>query len=186
VSPLPLDSPSVIAVSNAELVFPAFDRKFYAATNPGLDPVLDPLRLFVNEGWKHGNDANANFSCSWYLYAHPDVKGAGLNPLVHFLRFGKAEGRAYRASMFRVVLDRDRERVAPHFDRAFYLSRRGDKLAHADPLDDFLLVGWRIGLDPSPAFSCSRYLRDHPKIRSAGINPLMHALGFGEVDRVSS
>jgi len=180
----PLDSPR--SLSNSELVFPAFDRKFYAAINPGLDPVLDPLRVFLNDGWKQGFDPNPNFSTSWYLYAYPDVKDSGMNPFVHYLRRGKLEKREYRASMFRVVLDRDRAIAAPRFDAAFYLAQRGAKLAHEDPLTDFLFVGWRIGLDPSPTFSCTRYLREHPQIARTGINPLLHSLGLGEVDRAGA
>ncbi|MGT2485378.1 hypothetical protein ACU4GA_03820 [Methylobacterium oryzae CBMB20] len=40
-----------------------------------------------------GRDPSGHFSTDGYLDANPDVRVAGINPLVHFLEVGFAEGR---------------------------------------------------------------------------------------------
>jgi hypothetical protein len=44
-------------------------------------------------GALEGRDPSAEFDTSYYLEANPVVARSGINPLVHFLRFGAAEGR---------------------------------------------------------------------------------------------
>ena len=51
------------------------------------------LTHYLEFGWKEGRDPSAGFSSSGYLAANPDVAAAGLNPLIHFLNHGLAEGR---------------------------------------------------------------------------------------------
>ena len=111
--------------SDLEIFAHAFDEEFYSLANPELDRTDASLQHFVSHGLKQGLDANANFSVRWYLFAHPDVAAAGLHPLVHYVRFGRAEGRRFRASLVRVVAERDRSIVRSHFDADFYLAQCG-------------------------------------------------------------
>lgn len=48
---------------------------------------------YLNEGWRAGLDPGPDFSTGGYLRANPDVAAAGVNPLLHYLRDGCAEGR---------------------------------------------------------------------------------------------
>lgn len=81
-------------------------RSFLAKSLPGFDPVyylywykdvddagLDPLRHYLERGWKEGRDPSAGFSTLGYLAANQDVAAAGLNPLLHFVKVGFSEGR---------------------------------------------------------------------------------------------
>nr|WP_082528650.1 hypothetical protein [Methylobacterium sp. Leaf466] len=52
-----------------------------------------PLAHYLAIGWLEGRDPSAGFSTTGYLAANPDVKQNGLNPLIHFLEHGLAEGR---------------------------------------------------------------------------------------------
>ncbi|WP_051786540.1 glycosyltransferase [Endozoicomonas numazuensis] len=52
---------------------------------------------FCTEGWLKGFPPSHRFSTTWYLENYPDVKISGINPLVHFLRHGKKEGRLPRS-----------------------------------------------------------------------------------------
>jgi glycerol-3-phosphate cytidylyltransferase len=61
---------------------------------------LDPVEHYLEQGWRYGLDPNELFSTSDYLEAYPDVKAAGMNPFVHYLRFGRAEGRRLRRARF--------------------------------------------------------------------------------------
>jgi hypothetical protein len=66
------------------------------------------------------------FDPNFYLERYPDVERSGLDPLVHFLRFGGLEGR----------------QPHPHFDSGFYLANNPDVVAEKlNPLVHFLEHG---------------------------------------------
>lgn len=56
----------------------------------------DAVRHYLREGGNRGLAPCPLFDAAWYLSAYPDVANAGLNPLVHFLKFGQMEGRLPR------------------------------------------------------------------------------------------
>jgi glycosyltransferase involved in cell wall biosynthesis len=66
------------------------------------------------------------FDPDYYLSKYPDVKNAGVDPLMHFLNFGGLEGRD----------------PSPEFDSSWYLENNADvKSARMNPLLHFLLYG---------------------------------------------
>lgn len=72
---------------------PLFDDAYYQANN--LDTsLLNPLQHYERYGWHDGRDPSAAFSTTKYLAANADVKAAGIDPLLHYVEYGKAEGRA--------------------------------------------------------------------------------------------
>ena len=52
---------------------------------------------YLLQGANAGLDPGPLFSTQDYLSSHPDVAQAGMNPLVHFLRYGQYEGRFPRS-----------------------------------------------------------------------------------------
>ena len=66
-----------------------FDPDFYTAP-----PACDPLEHYCTTGWKEGRDPSRLFSTTRYLRKYPDVAKAGLNPLLHYVEHGLAEGRS--------------------------------------------------------------------------------------------
>lgn len=77
---------------------------------------------------------------------------------------------------------RDVVELAIHFDPAFYslqLRAAGRDEIPLDFLGDYLHLGWTSGFDPSPHFSVNEYLRCHPDVHAAQIEPLTHYVGFG-------
>lgn len=68
-----------------------FDRGFYAASYP--DVVGDEVEHYLRSGWLSGHNPGPNFSTSAYLERYPDVARADMNPLLHFIRFGRHESR---------------------------------------------------------------------------------------------
>ena len=53
---------------------PGFDPSYYLASYPDVRLLgLDPLRHYLDRGWKEGRDPSAGFSTSGYLAANPDV-----------------------------------------------------------------------------------------------------------------
>jgi Ca2+-binding RTX toxin-like protein len=76
-----------------------FDTDWYLAQNldvaaavqQGLSPGA--LAHFSSMGWREGRDPSQAFSLAAYLDDNPDVEAAGINPLLHYLEYGWAEGR---------------------------------------------------------------------------------------------
>jgi hypothetical protein len=60
-------------------------------------------------GWKEGRDPSSRFSTSFYLQNNPDVRQSGTNPLLHYVRFGKKEGRQPKEAAFPI-----RRQAKPH------------------------------------------------------------------------
>ena len=109
-------------------------------------------------------DIRLIFDADYYLRANPDVARSGIDPLQHYLRHGRSEGRS----------------PSPFFDPTFYLAANPDVAAtDLDPLTHFLAYGGSEGRDPSPIFSSKYYLRTYPEVESAGTNPLVHYLTTG-------
>jgi cytidyltransferase-like protein len=110
---------------------------------------LDPVEHYLEQGWRSGHDPNELFATSDYLEAYPDVKTSGMNPFVHYLRFGRAEGRSIRRARFQnnpdvffLPLDQATETRG---QRAIF---RTDRTLEIRPINDL-----------SPAFSLRRATR---------------------------
>lgn len=71
-----------------------FDRHWYEVCYPEATfEQGDPLVYFCDRGWRKGHAPNPYFDVPFYLERNPDVRDLGLNPLVHYLRYGEAEHR---------------------------------------------------------------------------------------------
>ncbi len=76
-----------------------FDPEFYLKTYPKVKRFrIDPIKHFVMYGWRQDYDPNPLFSCRRYLDAYRDVREGGLNPFLHYVEHGRAEGRVGFAS----------------------------------------------------------------------------------------
>ena len=68
-----------------------FNEKYYLLECPKVKG--DPCRHYYYYGWKDGKSPSFEFSNNFYLKNYKDVEDAGINPLLHYLKFGKAENR---------------------------------------------------------------------------------------------
>ena len=158
---------------------PLMDAGWYLKQYPdvcGFDPVIH----YLSRGWKEGRDPSAAFSTSKYLEAYPEVRSAGVNPLVHYLMIGRADGcqpipDAGRSEDY-LLLKKSR------LFRPDWYRKRYPDIAGLDPIEHFLNFGWKENRDPSPEFSTSFYLENNPDIRAAGTNPLVHYLKRGAAE----
>jgi len=74
--------------------------------------------------------ASGLFDEAWYLFEYPDVAEAGIDPVVHYLRFGAEEGR----------------NPSPKFDTTFYLSTNPDVASsEINPLVHYIRFGVEEG-----------------------------------------
>ena len=149
-----------------------FDVDYYLAQIPGSAPARDDaLSHYLEVGWRSGYDPSPVFSTSGYLLVNPDVKEAGINPLVHYLACGRHEGRRAQP---------DTRGFDCYFDPDYYRSRFPGPVPYDDDgLQHYLTQGWRDGRDPSPRFCTDSYLHMYPDVAASGINPLLHFLRHG-------
>jgi len=142
-----------------------FDPAYYLSHNPDVAAAgVDPLRHYLDHGWKEGRDPNAYFSTTWYLNQNPDVAAAGANPLQHYEDHGWREGRD----------------PGPGFSTGAYLLANPDvRAAGIDPLQHFLLNGRAEGRAAAPAaphpvgpqdplVDRAWYLAQHPDVAASG------------------
>ena len=78
-----------------------FDSEWYCR-NYGFGEYLDAAEHYLNIGWREGKDPSAFFSTADYFRKNPDVAKAGMNPLLHFEKYGNREGR-YREEIKAVM-----------------------------------------------------------------------------------
>ena len=100
------------------------------------------------------------FDREWYLLEYPDVAENGIDPYIHYINYGKGEGRH------------------PAFDRDWYLSEYPD--VAEDGVDPYVhYVNYGKGEGRHPAFDRAWYLRRYPDVESSGMNPIMHYILYG-------
>lgn len=73
-----------------------FDAEFYRSRYPDTANVPDCLAHYLEAGWREGRNPSAIFDTQYYLEVNPDVRAAGLCPLVHYAKHGLLEGRRTR------------------------------------------------------------------------------------------
>ena len=172
-----------------------FDEDFYRA-QALLDRGADALSHYLHLGWLQGWNPSPSFDTRYYLAANPDVSESGINPLLHFVRHGRAEGR-------RTAVADDQVSAAPSapqstsveeptaaddpaaafFDAAFYAAQLKEPPTGVSLFRHYNETGWRHRLDPSPDFSTGYYLDTNPEVAAAGINPFLHWVNYGRHEK---
>jgi lipopolysaccharide biosynthesis protein len=147
--------------------------------------------------------ASGLFDDRFYLAQCPEVGEQSLDPVLHYVRHGAAEGRwphplfdphFYRAAnpdvveadanpLLHYLRHGARELRSPHpwFDAVFYVSRNplvGE--LGISPLEHYLRVGAATGRDPHPEFDTRYYGATYPLVLAEGLNPLVHFVSWGQ------
>lgn len=158
-----------------------FDADWYARAYPDVGGATRAVTHFLRIGGKNGYDPGPNFSTSAYLAANPDVREAGYNALVHFLRFGRSEGRGVQrpGTDVQPLGAEALAQIGAVFDAEFYRATNPDLPENGAGLDHFMGQGWREGRDPCPWFSVEHYLSMHRDVAEAGLNPFIHYVLWG-------
>src|SRR5579871_4730979 len=61
------------------IIASAFDIEYYLTQLPELrNSTVDPIIHYLQKGWQELRDPSADFSTSYYLQAHPDVREQGV------------------------------------------------------------------------------------------------------------
>lgn len=114
------------------------------------------------------------FDSAFYREQNPDVAAAGIDPLVHYMQFGLAEGRQPNAADRLVevtVTDTDLE--GPAVDDTFYLADNPDvaEAVESGVLSSasahFQAFGNAEGRSPNALFDTEVYLANNPDVAAA-------------------
>lgn len=139
----------------------------------------------------------------FYLETHPDVvnalkEGEYDSAFEHFCKYGYNEIISNIKNSFYADADKcinditqseknncdinyQKSIVASAFDDEFYRMQYPDIIQkEEDPLEHYILHGWKLGIDPNPLFSVSFYLDLHQDVRESGIEPFFHWLTVGQ------
>lgn len=149
---------------------PSVDVESYAAldTLVRVLPPENPLLAALNEwhlNWtlKHVADSGL-FDGKWYRTLYADVADAGVDPLLHYVRFGDREGRSPQKL----------------FDPVYYRKHARPRCpAFMNTLLHYAWFGSRFGARTSEWFDTRYYLENSPDVRGAGLNPLLHFVRNG-------
>jgi hypothetical protein len=191
----------------AETLAQAVDAEFYRHVYGELPAGISAAGHYATRGWLERRDPNPWFSTQDYVENNADVAESGAIPLFHFLEKGASEGRhvarsrhanEYYAQRLDVThparqavrfaapealggeFARQWYAVRDEFDAGYYLAVNSDVAqAGMDPLEHFLLYGWREMRDPSFFFSTKTYLERNHDVAESGVNPFYHYISQG-------
>lgn len=95
VSPTPsIAAPESIGADAALLrTSQLFDQEWYLSEYKDMALHPDPVAHYLRHGVRELRDPGPAFSTAWYLEKYPDVRRSGVNPLVHYLCYGRKDGR---------------------------------------------------------------------------------------------
>ena len=161
-----------------------------------------PAAHYLEYGWKEGRNPSERFDSKIYLNENLDVQNGQLNPLYHYEKFGKFEGRSFnecesidftdkrkiekRRNLFQKIWNffdnirytgksEDYKLISKskYFDKHWYLKTYPD-VKGKDPVEHYLKYGWKEGKNPGPLFDGAIYFDFHKNVAKVGINPLRH------------
>ena len=156
------------------------DPKWYKKTYR-LHFWQNPVKHYINVGWKLGYNPSKYFIGDWYLEANPDVEKSGVNPLYHFERFGRNEIR-------QLITDLRIIKNSKLFDIDYYstLVKEASKTmnTYVNQFDNlyehYLNIGWKLNLTPAEKFDANRYMNDHIDVKNC---PLIHYERIGVLNK---
>lgn len=172
-----------------------FNPKFYKRFNPNLknknlsdEELLD---YYVKHNQEELIPPSRFFDIKWYLSHNSDVKDKQIEPLIHFLKFGRDEERLYRPTQLNFdMLDLpDKTKIYEEyttifhsdlFDIDYYLNNNGEfSLEGYDPIIHYILIGAERGYNPSRRFNTLYYTENKP-FNQMTVNPLYHYIKYGK------
>lgn len=149
---------------------------------------IDPITFFINNYIECPLVVNGWFDSKYYMEANPDIKQDGINPLVHFLRYGQHECRTAfsfetdqtNCSANNSIEDTDLETLLSlsSVEWSFVMKAMGAETKEETVASVVRMI--EMGVSVIPGFyDDALYLDSYPDIRNAGINGLKHYINNG-------
>lgn len=70
-----------------------FDEEWFSEYYSLKGTNIDLIKYYMGNYLIYGLNPSPDFDSMWYLEKYEDVKRNGINPLVHYAKYGKKEGR---------------------------------------------------------------------------------------------
>ena len=70
-----------------------FDNEWFSKYYSLENADVDLIKYYLDYYLVYGLNPSRDFDSIWYLEQNNDVKKAGMNPFVHYIKYGKKEGR---------------------------------------------------------------------------------------------
>ncbi|GJD60553.1 rhamnosyltransferase WsaF family glycosyltransferase [Methylobacterium frigidaeris] len=181
--PKPSNHAALYAKNDYDFIGQYFDIGLYLDQLDKHQDKVDPIDHYLREGWRKGLDPSPNFNTKFYLDNNRDVRTLGINPFVHYIKFGRLEGRKGHKndqSINFFTLNDEYIAVAKNFDKDHYLKQcKNIDERQIDPVAHFCASGWKKGYDPTRDFSTEFYLATNDDVRLSGKNPYYHYISAG-------
>lgn len=156
------------------------DKEWYAKQYLK-DSNEDPIKHYVEKGVSENLNPSEDFDTKWYLEKYPAVKNEGYNPLVHYILYGRKEGRLPKEGF---KLDTSNPyKVITHsglFNSEWFAKYYSLEGTDVDLVKYYLDYCEVYGLNPSPDFDSVWYLDKYPDVKKNGYNPFVHYLLYGK------
>lgn len=107
-----------------------FDEEWYTATYPQSKSFhKSPLAYYLKIGYRQKHAPSPLFSAYLYEKEHPEVSANGMNPLMHYLQYGRKKGyKCYTYNDENVVLKKKQNPlvsvIVPNYNHAAFLRKR--------------------------------------------------------------
>ncbi|MEE0935641.1 MAG: hypothetical protein U0L42_08210, partial [Methanobrevibacter sp.] len=155
-----------------------FDLDYYQEeSNLSFDSARNGLLHYLELGYKQGFNPSDSFFGDSYFKFNPDVKSHYWNPLVHYLKYGKKEGRIFTTVKYDDFL---LVKYSGLFDLNYYQKESNLNFnSEIRGLIHYLDEGFKQNYNPSARFDGVYYCKKYEDVKRSGINPLLHYLKYG-------
>ena len=157
-----------------------FDENWYSKKYLN-DKPSDPIKHYIEVGYKENYNPSPIFDTAWYLKEYPDIKKSGINPFVHYIKSGRKEGRLPNPTFNIKKLD-DYATIlySGLFDDTWFSEYYSVNRFSVNLVKYYIDEYLNYGLNPSPDFDTMWYLEKYPDIKKSGINPFVHYIKNGQ------
>ena len=136
------------------------------------------LLHYLEIGYKKGYNPSKQFNGNNYLKKYPEVEQANLNPLVHYLKYGKTEEKTDKCD--KNVQAYNLVKESGLYNHEYYMNECKKRFySPRDGLLHYLEIGYKRGYNPGPHFDGNKYLKKYNDVKKSAYNPLVHYLKYG-------
>lgn len=163
-----------------------FNPDEYVTMYPNVkESHMTPAEHFLYIGYKLGYNPSYKFNTNDYFENNKDVARKKINPLLHYEKYGKYEGRNLCLNKYQG--NREELKIiekSKFFDAKWYLKTYPEiQLTGLSAAEHYITYGWKEGKNPSEKFSTDEYLKYNNDVKRCGLNPLLHYERYGKKEK---
>ncbi len=180
VAPLNTECSDIQLIKNSTY----FDGDWYLKKYPDVRG-MDPADHYLKIGWIEYKSPGPSFSTLLYLNRYDDAREMGMNPLLHYEKYGKNEKRVSSYSQLYKSIQRDIEIIekSAFWNERWYLEKYLNNQYYIEkPIVHYYCLGCYLNMNPGPTFSQSYYEKFQPSVLE---RPYPHLLHYEQIGKNS-